>query len=205
MSGAEARKFLLGGVTAEEKVDGANLGLSVGPDGRIRAQSRGNNLAPGRSHAQWNPIWPWLAAREQALAAALGSDLILYGEWCHARHTISYDHLPDWFLAFDVFEPKTGVFWSSGRRNALAAQLGVATPHEVFRGRLALRDAARLIAASHFGTAEMEGVYFRRENSDRLLARAKVVSAEFNRRIVEHWSRRAVVANRRSVEAAISP
>ena len=42
---AEVTEFLSGEVIVEEKVDGANLGLSLGPDGRVRAQSRGNYLA----------------------------------------------------------------------------------------------------------------------------------------------------------------
>jgi hypothetical protein len=50
----EAAEFLSGEIVVEEKVDGANLGISLGPSGRLRAQSRGNYLAPGKSHAQWN-------------------------------------------------------------------------------------------------------------------------------------------------------
>ena len=90
LSSSEARAFLDGTVIVEEKVDGANLGLSVGPDGRVRAQSRGNYLAPGRCHAQWSPLWLWLAQREEALAKALGSELMLFGEWAYALHTIAY-------------------------------------------------------------------------------------------------------------------
>ena len=65
----EAAAFLAGELIIEEKVDGANMGLSLGPDGRVRAQSRGNYLAPGRCHAQWNPLWPWLAERRGQLEA----------------------------------------------------------------------------------------------------------------------------------------
>ena len=195
MSHAEAEEFLGGSVVVEEKVDGANLGLSVGPEGRIRAQSRGNYLAPGRSHAQWNLLWPWLAKREQTLAASLGDKQMLFGEWCYARHSIAYDALPDWFLAFDVFEPATGTFWSSDRRNALAAELGIVTVPEVLRGRLTLRKLPDLIGESALGAARMEGIYLRREVEGRLLARAKVVGKEFTQQIVQHWTRRSLVAN----------
>ncbi len=37
---AEVSDFLSGEVIIEEKVDGANLGLSLGRDNRVRAQSR---------------------------------------------------------------------------------------------------------------------------------------------------------------------
>ena len=31
----------------------------------------------------------------------LGDRLILFGEWCAAQHSLDYETLPDWFLAFD--------------------------------------------------------------------------------------------------------
>lgn len=195
MSRIEAVEFLESAVVIEEKVDGANVGFSVGADGRIRAQSRGNFLAPGRSHAQWNPLWPWLAHREHALVAALGSERMLFGEWCHARHTIACDALPDWFLAFDVFEPGKGLFWSTDRRNVLATDLGLSTVPEVFRGRLTLRDVPTLLSKSALGAARMEGVYLRRETEGRLLGRAKVVGVEFKQQIEAHWTRRPLIPN----------
>ena len=196
LSTGEARAFLDGTVIVEEKVDGANLGLSVGPDGRVRAQSRGNYLAPGRCHTQWNPLWPWLAQREQALVTALGDELMLFGEWAYALHTIAYTGLPAWFLAFDVYEPKNDRFWSVAKRNALVEKLGIETVPEVFHGRLALNQIASLIGASLIGAPRMEGLYLRREKDGYLQQRAKVVGAEFKQQIEEHWTRRALVLNR---------
>lgn len=205
LSTGEAREFLEGPVIVEEKVDGANLGLSLGPDGRVRAQSRGNYLAPGRSHAQWNPLWPWLAQREESLATALGGKLMLFGEWTYALHTIAYTSLPAWFLAFDIYEPESDRFWSVARRDALVEKLGIHTVPEVFRGRLALNQVAGLIGPSHAGAPRMEGLYLRREKDGYLQQRAKVVGAEFKQQIEEHWTRRALVANRlRAASAAVA-
>jgi hypothetical protein len=202
LSRAEAEGFLTQPVVVEEKVDGANLGLAVGPDGRIRAQSRGSYLVPGRCHAQWNPLWPWLAHREQALIAALGAERMLFGEWCHARHTVAYNELPDWFLVFDVFEPHTGTFWSTNRRNELATDLGLSTVPKVIRGRLMLREVPGLLGQSALGAARMEGLYLRQDAHGRLLARAKVVGAEFKQQIEAHWTRRALIPNHLSAEVA---
>ena len=66
MGAAEAQDLLRLPVAAEEKVDGANLGLSLGPDGRIRAQSRGHYL-DARTEGQWKPLWRWLAGRQERL------------------------------------------------------------------------------------------------------------------------------------------
>ena len=44
LSPEEANKILAGSIVVEEKLDGANLGLSIGPDGQLRAQNRGQYL-----------------------------------------------------------------------------------------------------------------------------------------------------------------
>lgn len=192
---AEISNFLSDEVIVEEKVDGANLGLSIGPDGRVRAQSRGNYLAPGRSHAQWDPLWPWLAEHRTDLENGLRTGLLLYGEWCYARHTVPYDTLPDWFLGFDIFEIVPQRFWSVDRRNGWLQERGLASIPEVRRGRLQLRQVASLIGNSMVGHVLMEGIYLRREQAGCLEARAKVVSAVFKQQIEGHWTRRSVVPN----------
>ncbi len=78
----EVAEFLSGEVVVEEKVDGANLGISLGVSGSLRGQSRGDYLAPGKSHAQWNLLRPWLAERRAALEEGLQGGLMLFGEWC---------------------------------------------------------------------------------------------------------------------------
>lgn len=201
LSRAEAEGFLAGDIVVEEKVDGANLGLSVGPDGRLRAQSRGNYLNSTHSHPQWKPLWPWLARREDALVETLKDGLMLFGEWCYALHTVPYNALPDWFLGFDVYESGTGVFWSTIRRNSLLDSIGVSATPMVFQGRLSLNQVPKLLGKSAFGNTQMEGIYLRRENSERLVTRAKVVGTAFKQQIEEHWTRRPLVPNRLGVKS----
>jgi hypothetical protein len=195
----EAEDFLRNEVVVEEKVDGANLGLSLGPDGRIRAQSRGNFLVPGRSHAQWNPLWPWLAERHESLQESLRDGLVVYGEWCYARHTVPYDVLPDWFLAFDILDVSSGRFWSVDRRNDWLVPRGLVPVPEIERGRFALNQVPALISGSALGSVPMEGIYLRREKAGWLEARAKVVDTSFKQQIEEHWTRRPVVPNQGAI------
>jgi ATP-dependent RNA circularization protein (DNA/RNA ligase family) len=192
---AEAADFLSGKVTVEEKVDGANLGLSLGPDGRVRAQSRGNYLSSGRSHEQWNLLWSWLAERRTMLELGLRDGLMLFGEWCYAQHTIPYDLLPDWFCGYDIFEVGSQRFWSADRRNAWLEKHGLVSVPKVKRGRVHLKEVPSLIAASAVGHVPMEGIYLRREHGEWLQSRAKVVSAVFKQQIEKHWTRRSVVPN----------
>ncbi len=81
LSSVEASQLLAGRVVLEEKLDGANLGFSLAPDGRVRAQNRGQYLEPPY-HGQFARLGAWLTAHEDALFDALGPDLMAFGEWC---------------------------------------------------------------------------------------------------------------------------
>ena len=89
LSPAEVADLLAGEVVVEEKMDGANLGFSVSPEGRIRGQNRGQYLT-SPFHGQFAKLGPWLDAREDRLFDALGTRLMAFGEWCAARHSLDY-------------------------------------------------------------------------------------------------------------------
>ncbi len=107
-------------VVIEEKLDGANAGLSVGEDGRLRLQSRGHFLVGGHRERHWDLLKQWAAVWAAQLERLLDGGLVLYGEWLYAKHTIAYDALPHYLLEFDVRSPD-GTFWSTARRRALYA------------------------------------------------------------------------------------
>jgi hypothetical protein len=198
LDSAEAAALLSGDVVVEEKLDGANVGISVATDGTIRAQSRGRWLSPG-DHPQFGPLWPWIATRAEQLRSQLGHSLIVFGEWCFAVHSVQYDRLLNWCLGFDVLDRSDGSFWSSIRRNALLERLEIVPVPELLRGRTNLAELQRLLghANSSFATGPLEGIYVRRESEDRLITRAKLVRPDFLQQIDEHWSRRPLRANQR--------
>ena len=194
LSPPEVRDFLSAEVLVEEKVDGANLGLSVDPAGNLRAQSRGSFLGT-RAPPQFQPLWPWLEARRERLVEALGQRLILFGEWCFAVHGVRYDALPDWFLAFDVYDREAGRFWSAHRRDALVDRLGLARVPELARGHFTLAEVQQLLGPSRLTRSLMEGLYLRRDQGGFLESRAKLVRPEFIQAIEEHWSSRPLERN----------
>lgn len=201
---AEARALLADEVVVEEKLDGGNLGLSLAPDGALRAQNRGQYLV--EPHAgQFARLPAWLAQHEAGLRAALVPDLILFGEWCAARHSLDYAALPDWFLLFDVFERAAGKFWSSARRDVLAARAGLATVPQVLRGHATLDQLKRLVndTPSRYRQGPLEGVVIRSESADWCEARAKLVRAQFTQAIDDHWRRRAVEWNRVAIDTSV--
>ena len=186
---SEARELLAHDVIVEEKVDGANVGFSVDDQGTLRVQSRGSYVLPGSSHPQFKPLSRWLAPRRHALADALGPDLVLFGEWCYATHSVRYTGLPDWLLAFDVYDRSREAFWSVIRRDQLAKQLDIEIVPRVASGRFELADLVARLGPSTLGADAAEGLYVRREEGDRLIARAKLVRSEFVQGIGTHWSR----------------
>ena len=193
----EAAELLAGEVVVEEKLDGANLGWSLDADGSLRAQNRGQYLT--HPHAgQFARLPAWEAIHGQALREALTPELILFGEWCAARHSLEYDLLPDWFLAFDVYDRAEGCFWSTERRNELAARIGVQTVPQVLLGHTDVATLERILAEwpSRYRSGPMEGVVVRREDADHGLARAKLVRADFTQAIEGHWRNRAIEWNR---------
>jgi ATP-dependent RNA circularization protein (DNA/RNA ligase family) len=194
LSPPEVRDFLSAEVLVEEKVDGANLGLSVDPSGHLRAQNRGSFLGT-RASPQFQPLWPWLEARRERLVEALGQRLMLFGEWCFAVHSVRYDALPDWFLAFDVYDREAGRFWSAERRDALLDELGLSKVPELARGRFSLAEVQKLLGPSRLTHGLMEGLYLRRDHGGFLQARAKLVRPEFVQAIEEHWSSRPLERN----------
>jgi ATP-dependent RNA circularization protein (DNA/RNA ligase family) len=185
----------------EEKVDGANLGISVGSDGRMRFQNRGNWL-DGKLTGQWERLRGWAAQCEPEIHATLPNGHILFGEWCYARHSINYRRLPDLFLVFDVYDTLAGRFWSTARRDALARKAGLAIVPRIATGVFRLEELIGLIADhSAYDEAQREGIYLRCEEGDWLIERAKIVAPAFTQTISEHWTRGALMVN----EVASSP
>ncbi|MDR2870756.1 MAG: RNA ligase family protein, partial [Deferribacteraceae bacterium] len=129
----ERTDFLSHYLFVEEKVDGGNLGISFDESGQIRLQNRGNTLREPYLE-QWKKIPDWLRLKIDALFDSLAGKYILFGEWCYARHTVYYTHLPDWFIGFDVFDIHKHKFLSVGKRNEIFKQIGIVPVHKVSEG-----------------------------------------------------------------------
>jgi len=199
LSPMEVKTLLAGVVMVEEKLDGANLGFSLGPEGDLRAQNRGQYLAVPHA-GQFSRLPAWLVQHGEDVAAVLTPDLMLFGEWCAARHSLDYSALPDWLMVFDVYDRKVGKFWSTRRRNALASAIGLATVPALNRAKLTLAQLKSLLTTqtSRHRAGPVEGIVIRRESADWCEGRAKLVRPDFTQAIGEHWSKRGIEWNRLS-------
>ena len=191
LSPDEVRQLLASEVLVEEKLDGANLGFSIGPDGAVRAQNRGQYLIEPYG-GQFARLASWLQPREERLLDGLGQHLIAFGEWCAAKHSLEYDRLPDWWLLFDIYDREQGKFWSAQRRDAWAQQYGFACVPRLRAGRVSLGQLQEMVLqqASAFRSGPLEGVVVRVDNAQWSVARAKLVRADFTQAIDTHWRSR---------------
>lgn len=193
LTAAEAEAFLTHTVVLEEKIDGANLGFSVDSHGAVHAQNRGQYL-PRPFTGQFARLNGWLELHEEALFDALGESLMLFGEWVAAVHSLEYPGLPDYFLAFDVYDKNSYRFWSTTRRNELASRLGLHHIHQLGRGHYRLSTLEEMIATSQsaYRVGGCEGIYIRHEDANWLVARAKLVHPNFVQNIGDHWRSRSL-------------
>lgn len=103
----------------EEKVDGANCGISFDASGKMLLQSRGHYLNGGYGERQFDLFKLWSSCFEDRLRPILKDRYVMYGEWLYAKHTVFYDRLPHYFMEFDIFDKAEGRFFSTRKRREL--------------------------------------------------------------------------------------
>ena len=205
-------------LVVEEKMDGANCGISFEQAGHLRLQSRGHYLAGGPRERQFELLKSWAARYTAELRALLGQRYVLYGEWCYGKHSIFYTDLPHYLLEFDLYDSQNNVFLATERRRELlrgapfvssvrvlhAGQLATLTALQALIGpsaciatnhRSQLRDAA--LAAGLDPDAAlcetdpsglMEGLYIKVEADGVVTERYKFVRAGFLQTVLDSGS-----------------
>lgn len=194
LSAAERDAFLRHNITVEEKVDGANLGISFNEDGHLCVQNRGEFLHLPET-GQWKKLNEWLNSRIDTLFENLTDRYILFGEWTYAQHSVFYDRLPDWFLGFDIYDRVIGRFFSCTRRDALFKKMQITKVPTIAHGHFAIIDLEKHLSQSKLGPQPAEGLYLRLDEGQWLLKRAKLVRPEFIQSLEGHWSRSAIRQN----------
>lgn len=201
----------------EEKLDGANCGISFSPDLDLLIQSRGHFLTGGAREGQFGPLKAWASCHEAVLLEILEDRFVMYGEWMHARHTLFYDALPHLFFEFDIYDRKEGRFLSTeARRDLLAGAPILSVPvlaetwpaseaalkriispplYRTPDWRESLAEAAERAgvpaerALSESGDSDLgEGLYIKIERDGETVARYKLVRPGFVQTILESGS-----------------
>jgi RNA ligase len=196
-------------VSFTEKVDGANVGMARTPAGPV-IRNRNHLLhkafaARTPAKAQFAPLWNWYyenADKFERLEESLGHPCSVFGEWLLARHSVNYDRLLDYFVAFDVYDPERRIFIDPFESNkALKSSGFVTAPTITWTGDQPspAQDPEKLIKylerQSEFSSTErIEGVYVKVGNGSQVTHRFKMVRPDFI--AGEHWSESRLVKNR---------
>ncbi len=195
MSKSKQDAFLSNEIVIEEKIDGANLGISFDENGSLKLQNRGSYLSPPYI-GQWKKLEEWLQKKENMLFDVLGSRYILFGEWCYASHSLKYRKLPDWYIAFDLFDKKEKKFLSTEFRNQYLQNLQISIVPKIAKGNFSIDALNKFLEKrSFFSTEKLEGIYLRLEEKKWLKSRAKLVRSEFVQNIGEHWINKPLEIN----------
>lgn len=206
-----------GNLIWEEKLDGANTGISFSGDGVIQLQSRGHFLMGGVGERQFDIFKSWSQVIAPSLWNVLGTRYIMYGEWVYAKHSIFYDALPHYFFEFDIFDRESKKFLSTSKRHEMLANVPVQSVPVIRTGQAkTVIDIEKTISpslyktdnwqaslekAAHSSGVEFqqalletdntnlsEGLYFKLEDDDHVIERYKFVRAEFLQTILQSGS-----------------
>jgi hypothetical protein len=202
-------------LVVEEKLDGTNVGIHFTSSGRLVLQCRGHEITPGM-HPQYDLFKQWTMCKRPVLEAMLGAEMLIFGEWLYARHSVHYRGLPHYFFEFDIYDKRREQFLDLESRLALLAGTGILTVPIVHRGPTTAQELLNLIGPSRFDSAFenpltrstdhlMEGLYLRTEAEGVVTRRAKVVRPEFVEKVKlsEHWQHEALVPNQLTEGAQI--
>ncbi len=193
----DGERFYEDVVIVEEKIDGANIAFSISEDGQLLIQNRGNYISSS-SHIQFKPLEGWTKRNSDKLFEILLDRYILFGEWCYATHSIHYTNLPDWFLAFDIFDKRSSKFLSRKKRHEILNGTGIFEVPFIAEKRISKRDLHQFLdRKSEFGSDCLEGIYLRIDDNDTgyNIMRCKVVRGDFAQSIDNHWTRGIVKYN----------
>ena len=187
----ELDNFLNQTLYLEEKIDGANLGISI-KDYKLVAQNR-SHYVNSSYHSQFKCLDKWLIDHSQDLWEILQDEnKILYGEWVYAKHSINYTELPDYFIAFDLWDKIEQRFYSRPRLESLLSKTSIKIIPLIHTGSFeSINDLIKYVKTkSAFCSGQVEGVYIRccDTNNMWLKYRAKIVRSDFlcgN----DHWSK----------------
>jgi len=142
-------KFLV----VEEKIDGANTGISFNQDCELKLQCRGHFLEGKGDWPEFDMFKSWGNTWKNQLFDILTDQYIMYGEWMGAFHSIYYDELPHLFMEFDIYDKVKQEFLSTERRQDIVQQCdAIIESVHVLDSRVfeSVEDITQLIGRSHF-------------------------------------------------------
>jgi len=174
----------------QEKVDGANMGVSwtTGPVLRNRNHilKKGYIEKETPAKLQFRPAWNWLNEHQKEIreiSEKVMSPITIYGEWLVAKHSLEYNKLPDWFIAYDIWSVEDGNFLSPDRVEELLSKTSI---RYIKPRKMILNSISDIISLSEmksdYRDGLAEGIVVKISENGFLKDTWKVVNKYFERR-----------------------
>jgi len=185
-------------VHVEEKIDGASVGMTI-LDGHPLIRNRDHILRKGYvkntpAKKQFASVWNWWYQHRDRFEKLEGFSV--YGEWMKARHGIYYNILPDWFIAYDVYDHKTRSFLAANKARRMLLSAGFVIPTASLVGYVEeygeFEELTRL--PSTWSEELSEGVYVKVSSEEEVTHRFKMVRQDFVRG--KFWDGKTMMKNK---------
>lgn len=175
----------------QEKIDGANMGISWLNDGPI-LRNRENILKKGYSKIktpakkQFTSAWNWIHSHKEDILKIEDiwqSPITIYGEWMFAKHSLEYNNLPDWFIAYDIWSVEDNKYLSPQMMDKLLSQTNIKyiKPQKVtFNSIDEIVEMSEM--KSQYRDGLVEGIVIKTGGVEFLSDTFKVVNKHFKRR-----------------------
>ncbi len=191
-------------LTIEEKVDGANTGMLLF-EGHPIIRNRNHLLNKAfiqrktAAKMQFASIHNWFYAnmpKFEAVNDSVGFAASIYGEWLFAVHGIEYTALPELWVPYDIYDWEHHKFLPSTKARTVLADAGFFVPPLVHQGRVQSYEQLEAFCEekSFWSDERREGVYIKVNDDDQMVARFKMVRADYIQG--EKWNEDRITKNK---------
>lgn len=187
----------------QEKIDGANCGMTY-LDGFPVVRNRTKILRKGQemknpSLKQFASVWNWIHDRRERFVKLIEhGPYSVYGEWMVQQHGMVFDRLPEWFVAYDIYDYEKQHFLDPAVANGILKECGFSVvelemnPAFNYVGDLTSLfqrgngiDLSKLFEhfanmPSHFANAQREGIVVKVSDGEWITDRFKMVRQGFD-------------------------
>lgn len=187
-------------VVIEEKIDGASAGVCYLNDNFI-IRNRKNTLKKGflgktPAKLQFASIFNWAHDNKDKFKKLLTyGDYSVYGEWMIAVHGMKYTNLPDWFVAYDLYDYSKREFINGQISIDILNEVGFSTVPILSNYVSSVDDLVKLTQCkSSFTDEKIEGIYIKVSDEKYITHRFKMIREGFIQGAL--WSHEKLTKNR---------
>lgn len=145
-----------------------------------------NNLLPNLNNpsaAQFASAWNWMHQNKSMfLNLDQHGPYSVYGEWMVQQHGMEYDALPDWFIAYDVYDFEKGHYIDPKKADEVLRTCGFFVVPTLLYGKLDGYETLETMAnglSEYTVGAKREGIVVKVSNGEAVTTKFKMVRQGF--------------------------